>query len=339
VNKNNQPQERIGNRWIILSLAFLFALLLCGCGPEEPQVYRVGVLSGLEYVADITDGFKEGMSELGYTEGENIVYDVQRTDFDMEKYRSILQQFVEDDVDLILVFPTEATMEAKAATAGTDVPVVFDFALIEGMGIVDSVREPGGNITGVRYPGPDIAVKRFEIMRDLVPEATRMLIPYQTGYPIVEPQLEALRPVAEAAGVTLIEAPAADAAELEAALQSHVQPDGVDFDVILCVAEPLTVTSAPFVVMGKFSYEHKIPIGGPQLSVEGYESVFGVNVNTFASGKQTAPLADKILRGTPAGTIPVVSAENYIQINYRAAQALGLTVPESLLGQADEVIR
>lgn len=333
-------RNRVINLWTMLMLSTVLALLLGGCcTKKEAKVYRVGVLSGLAFVADITDGFKEGLNELGYVEGENIVYDVQSTDFDMEAYRNILQGFVEDDVDLILVFPTEATMEAKAATEGTDIPVVFNFALIEGMGIVDSVRAPGGNITGVRYPGPDIAIKRFEIMQKLVPDATRMLIPYQKGYPIVEPQLEALRPAAEAAGVTLIEAPAADAAELDAILQAQVQPDGVGFDAMLFLAEPLAVTPDPFVVMGKFADEHKVPIGGALMMAEGYESIFGVNVDSVASGRLAAPLADKIFRGTPAGEIPVVSADNFVQINYKAAQAMGLTVPEGLLSEADEVIR
>ena len=108
----------------------------------------------------------------------------------MTKYKSVLQKFVADKVDAIFVFPTEASLEAKTATQGTNIPVVFNFAFIEGMGLVDSVRAPGGNITGVRYPGPDIAIKRFEIMRALVPQAKRMLIPYQKGYPIVTPQVE-----------------------------------------------------------------------------------------------------------------------------------------------------
>jgi putative ABC transport system substrate-binding protein len=328
------------NRWTMLTLLTVLALLFGGCcTKKEAKVYHVGVLSGLSFVADITDGFKAGMTELGYVEGENIVYDVQSTEFDMEAYRSILQKFVEDDVDLIFVFPTEATMEAKAATEGTDIPVVFSFALIEGMGIVDNVREPGGNITGVRYPGPDIAVKRFEIMRELVPDVTRMLIPYQKGYPIVEPQLEALRPAAKAAGVTLIEVPAADAAELEAALQAQVQSGDVDIDAIMFVAEPLTVTPGPFAVIGKFADEYGVPVGGALMMVEGYESIFGVNVVGFPAGKLAAPLADKIFRGTPPGEIPVVSADNFIQINYKAAQAMGLMVPDGLLSEADEVIR
>lgn len=324
---------------IVLLLVLSFAFSLAGCGPEEPEVYHVGILSGLSFIRDITEGFKEGMAELGYIEGENIVYDVQETEFDMEVYRTILNGFVEDEVDLIVTFPTEATQEAKAATEDTGIPVLFNFANIEGTGLVDSVREPGGNVTGVRYPGPDIALKRFEIMRELTPEADAMWVPYQRGYPIVESQLEVLEPAAEEAGVTLIEAPADNAAEIDSLLQEVVESGEVPFDAILFIAEPLTVTPDAFAVMAAFGAEHGIPVGGALMSVDGYESVFGVNVDILEAGRDMAPMADKILQGTPAGEIPVVSAENFIQINYAVAEDLGLTVSESLLGQADEVIR
>jgi putative tryptophan/tyrosine transport system substrate-binding protein len=75
------------------------------------------------------------------------------------------------------------------------------------------------------------------------------------------------------------------------------------------------------------------------MSAGGYESVFGVNVKTLDTGRHAAPLADKIFKGIPAGTIPVISDESFLQINYKAAQDLGLTVPEGLLRQANEVIR
>ncbi len=326
--------------WLVVPiLLVVMVLLLSGCATEKPQVYRVGVLSGLGYVAAITDAFKAEMAEFGYVEGENIVYDVQETEFDMAVYQSILQKFVADRVDLIFVFPTEASLEAKAATQGTDIPVLFDFALIEGMGLVQNVREPGGNITGVRYPGPDIALRRFEIMRELAPEAKRMWIPYQRGYPIVGPQLEVLYPAAQAAGITLIEAPADNAAELEAELQARAQSADLGLDAILFLAEPLAVTPDAFAVMGRFAAEHKIPIGGALMEAGGYGSIFGVNVDIISSGKQAAPLADKILKGTPAGSIPVVSAENFLQISYKVAQELGMGVPEGLLTQADEIIR
>jgi len=335
-HNNSQNRTRMG--MTLLVGVIVISLLLGGCA-QKPKVYRVGVLSGLSFVADITDGLKAKMTELGYVEGKNIVYDVKKTDFDLAVYKSILQKFVADKVDVIVAFPTEASQEAKAATQGTNIPVVFVFAQTEGMGLINSIREPGGNITGVRYPGPDIAVKRFEVMRELVPQAKRMLLPYQKGYPIIASQLEILRPAAATAGVTLVEAPADNAAELETLLQARAKSADVGVDAILMLVDPLAVTPDAFAVMGKFASEHKLPIGGALMSAGGYESVFGVNVQNVAVGKQAAPLIDKIFKGTPAGTIPVVSAENYFQFNYKAAQALGLKVPEGLLGQADEIIR
>jgi len=306
---------------------------------KEEKVYRVGILSGLEYIAEAADGFKAGMAELGYIEGENIIYDLQRTDFDMVEYRRILEKFVEDEVDLIFVFPTEASQEAKAVTQRTNIPVVFTVANIEGTGLVESVSKPGGNITGVRYPGPDIALQRFEIMRELVPGAKRMWIPYQRGYPIVTSQLEALYPAAEAAGITLIEAPADNAAEIQALLNKRAIATDIGIDAILSLAEPLYVTPDAFLVMCKFAADHKIPNAGALMDVEGCASLFGVHIHNFNTGKQVAPMADKILRGIPAGTVPVVSAEPYFQFNYKAAQELGLEVPEGLLERADEIIR
>ena len=134
--KNTNDFERSKRMWwIVLTLMVVGSLLLSGCGAKEPKVYKVGVLAGISFVADIVDGFKEGMAELGYVEGENIEYDVQSTEFDMAAYESIVKKFVEDDVDLILVFPTEATMVAKEVAQGSDVPVLFTFALVEGCAI------------------------------------------------------------------------------------------------------------------------------------------------------------------------------------------------------------
>ena len=337
---HKQSQARTHAVWTPLVCLVIIALLLSGCGAQQPKVYRVGVLSGLNFVAVITDGFKSKMTELGYIEGKNITYDVQKTDFDLAAYKKILNKFVADKVDLIVVFPTEATMEAKAATQGTNIPVVFTFALIEGMDIVKDVRAPGGNITGVRYPGPDVALKRFEIMREIVPQAKRYYVPYQKGYPIVAPQLEMLRPAAAAAGITLVEFPAANKEELQAELDARAKSADLGFDAIFLIVEPLTVTPDPYAVVGKFAHEHKLPIGGALMAPDqDYGTIFGVSVNPIVSGKLAAPLADKVLKGMPAGTIPVVSDESYFQINYKAAQIQGVTVPDGLLKQANEVIR
>ena len=323
--------------WLMLVAASLF---LSGCNAGgSSKTYRVGILSGLDYFESSVDGFKNKMAELGYVEGQDIVYDIQKANVDLAAYQSILQKFVADQVDLIYVFPTEASLEAKAATQGTDIPVVFNFAFIEGTNLVESVREPGGNVTGVRFPATDIAVKRLEILLELAPGARRIWIPYLQGYPSVSPQLEALRPVAENLGITLIEFPATTPQDLQTELEARAASDDLGLDAILLIAEPVAVTPDFFAPIGKFAYEHQVPVGGSPVAAGDYSSIFGLIPDIVPTGEQAALLADKILKGTTAGTIPVVSPENYFSINYKAAQALGVIVPEELLQQADEIVR
>ena len=334
---NKQSSQRL---WSFLTVMVIVAILLGGCSrAQESKQYKVGILIGLGFTSPIADGFKAGMAELGYVEGENIVYDVQVTDFDIPTYQSILKKFVADEVDLIVVTPTEATMEAKAITQGTDIPVVFSFAFTEGMGIIDSVGQPGGNITGVRFPGIDITLKRFEILRKIAPDAKRIWLPYQAGYPIVPPQLEALEPLAKAEGLTLISFPANNVGELQAELDRLSASDDIGIDAILNIVEPLAVAPDAFAVTAKFADEHELPMGGVYFAIDEYSSLFGVNVDFIESGRLAAPLADKVFKGTQAGTIPAVSPENFIQIDYKTAQELGLTVPDGVLKQANEIIR
>lgn len=334
----NQLENRSRGIGLLL-LTLLVALFVSSCGAEEAKTYRVGILGGISFIEDITDGFKEGMAELGYVEGENIIYDERVTEFDIATYQSILQDFVENDVDLILTYPTEATIEAKHIAAEAGIPVVFTFALIEGMGIVDSVQTPGNNITGVRYPGPDIAVIRYEIMRDLVPDLSKIVIPFQAGYPIVQPQLDKLYPVAEADGVEIVEVPANNADELVAYFNNLSEEEVGEISGILLLAEPLATVPDVFAALAAFAEPYQIPLGGIYLATDGYGSMFGVNVDISLSGRLAAPLADKILQGTEAGTIPVVSAEPYIEIDYKVIEGLGLEAPETLLAKADEIYR
>lgn len=326
------------NKYIVI-ICILILVLLSGCIGKKNKAYRIGILCGIDYALDVTDGLKAKMTELGFIEGETISYDLQSTNFEPEREKQILNKFVEDKVDLIFTFPTEVSLAAKKATQGTDIPVVFAVASIEEVGLVDSVRQPGGHITGVRYPGPDIALKRFEIMRELVPGAKVYWIPYPRIYPIVKCQLKALRPVAEAAGITIIELPVDNVAEIQAGLDKMSKSGDIGIDAILFLAEPLTVQPDVFYPIGKFAAEKNIPTGGHLVSVGDYESLYGVNINFKKTGHQAAFLCHKILQGAEAGTLPVVSSENFLQFNYRAAQKLGIDVSEEILAMADEIIR
>ena len=138
--------------------------------------------------------------------------------------------------------------------------------------------------------------------------------------------------------MTIIEFPADDAAELQAEFDRLTASGDIGFDAILFIPEPLSTFSEPFEVMGKFAYENNIPIGGLIMHVGGYGSIFGINVDIPKTAQQAAILADKVLKGTPAGTIPVVSSESYFEIDYNVAQNFGIEVSEGLLARADKVI-
>lgn len=332
---NMQSLRRIFAWLVVLSF------MLSGCGASQTKVYHVGILSGLDAFSPAIEGFQSKMTELGYVEGKNIVYDVQKSNVDIDAYKKIAQKFVNDKVDLIYVFPTEASMEAKTIVQGTNVPVVFclSFTDVPGINLINSIREPGGNMTGVRFPSIEIANKRMQILLEIVPSAKRIWVPYLNGYPNVPGQLDVLRQQASSVGVEIIDFAAAAPPDLQVELDRRAAQSDIGFDAILLIAEPLGITPDFYSIIGKFSYDHKIPIGGALMTTGGYESLFGLLPNAKASGEQSALLADKILQGAQAGTIPVVTDESYLQVNYKAAQTFNITIPEGLLKQANEIIR
>jgi putative tryptophan/tyrosine transport system substrate-binding protein len=333
------PRRRLRHIGAALACLLTAALILGACGSAQPRVYRVGILSGLSFFSPIADGFKAEMARFGYEEGKNISYDVQVSEVDIESYRRILQGFVAAKVDLIVVLGTEAAQEAKAVTAGTQIPVVFSYVVTDGMNVVESVREPGGNMTGVRLPSVDIARKRYDVLREIAPDARRILMPYLRGYPIVPDQVAALHDEAKVDGVTLVEAPAASPAELEAQLQALGTGDDQGFDAVLLLVEPLALAPGVLDTIGTYADSAKAPVGGILFSGEGFNTVFGVFADLTDAGSKAAPLADKIFRGIPAGTIPVVTADAQLQLNNRKSQELGLTMPEGLLSQAQQIVR
>ncbi|OGF99120.1 hypothetical protein A2Y99_02595, partial [Candidatus Gottesmanbacteria bacterium RBG_13_37_7] len=258
--------------------------------------------------------------------------------FNSSEEQKILEKFVDEKVDLIFAFPTEAATAAKTYTQRTNIPVIFAQSMIEGNNLVENVRQPGGNITGVRDPGPDITVKRLEIFHELAPQVKRVYIPYDLNFPAIPPVLKVLRPTASSLGIKLVELSAKSITDIQADLESRNSSDDIGIDAIMTLGQPLTSLPDVFMVLSEFAAEHHIPIGGiiqnnSENNIFVYESKFS------EIGSLAAPLADKIFRGIPAGTIPVVTPEAYLMINYELAKELGLEVSERLLSRANEIIR
>jgi putative ABC transport system substrate-binding protein len=217
--------------------------------------------------------------------------------------------------------------------------VVFAYAATEGTNLINSVREPGGNLTGVRYPGHEMIAKRLELMVELAPETKRVWIGYDKNNPNTDASLAALRPAAESLGVTLVEVPAETQEEIAADLAARGELDDPGIDAIILMADGFNSGEEALTMLLRYAAAYKVPLGGSLLSTVQQGAVFGNANDVFKVGELAAPLADKIFRGTSAGTIPVVTPEQYLWINYQVAQELGLMVPEGLLSMATEVIR
>ncbi len=322
-----------------LMLLVVVGVFLSGCIGKKPKVYRVGILSGAEPFASIADGFKAKMTELGYIEGKNIIYDFQKLNADPAGEQQVVKKFVADKVDLIFAFPTDPAVAAKVATQGTNVPVVFALGGIEGTNLVESVSHPGGNITGVRYPGPELTAKRFEFLHELVPNAKRVYLIYDRNYPNTTFAVGALHPIASSSGITLVEDPVNNMEELQAALQKRAKSGDIGIDAILIMPEILTQSPDGFKAILNFANEYKVPIAGSMAHTADHGAMFSFIPDNVEAGKLAAGLVDNIFKGTPAGTIMVVTPESHLRLNYKVIQELGLNVSEGLLNSADEIIR
>ncbi len=338
MSKHNSSQLGVRTCSILLAAFVILVLLVGGCGTATPKVYRVAILSVSSVFAKITDGFKAKMTELGYVEGKNVVYDTLEAAAQAE-LPGLAQKLIAAKADLIFAYPMEAAVAAKTATQGKNIPVIFAYAQIEGSDLVKSVREPGGNLTGVRYPGPEMISRRVELMLQMAPKVKRVWIGYDKNGPNTAATLEALRPTAVRAGVTLVEVPATAMGELGADLTARAKAGDIGLDAIVGMPDSFNTSADGFAVLSKFAAEHKVPIAGGVASMVQQGALFVNSTDLANVGALAAPLADKVLKGTPAGTIPVVSPEQTLVINIAVAQQLGLTVPEGLLKMANQVVK
>lgn len=324
--------------WMIVTVLFLS---VSGCaGTPTPKVYHVGTLTYGENFAAIGEGLKAKMTELGYIEGQNIIYESRKasTTATADEELSLAKELVDAKVDVIVAFPSPSVVGAINATKGTNIPVVFVYYPIEGNPLIKSVREPGGNLTGVRYPGPELMSSRMQLLHAIAPQVKRVWIGYDKSGPNTAVALEALRPSAAEAGITLVEVPATKIEELGADLAARAASDDIGIDAIFAMPDNFNTSSAGFAVLSKFATEHNLPLVGSLANMTD-SSLFVNTIDNKSLGELGAPLVDKVLKGIQAGTIPVVTPNQTLIINYKIAQGLGLTVPDNLLKQADKVIR
>jgi putative ABC transport system substrate-binding protein len=337
-NNHTQNSNRIRRTLFVVGV-IVTGLLLSGCD-KTPKVYRVGIVVDANASTTVIDAFKAGMTELSYVEEKNILYDVQRLNTDPAASQRIVGKFITDKTDLVFAFYGPTALAMKAADRERNIPIVFAYAALEGIDLVKSIRNPGENITGVRIPGPELALKSLESLLEFTPRMKRIMVIFDPQLRTAPTILEALHRAALSARVTLQEVRVNRIQDIRAILRGLEKSGDDKMDAVMYVQDSIPRSAEASGLILKFADAHRVPVvGGPATLVRTGGSVLSAATDVHDQAKVAASLVDKVLKGTPAGTIPVRSTEPHLYINYRKAQELGLTVPSGLLKQAREIIR
>jgi len=317
------------NRTCIVLL--LVVALLTACGKPQPKTFTIGIVNFSPTLDAVVDGFKAGMTERGYVEGENVTYVYEGVVANIDALDPAIQKLMAEDLDLMFSLTTPATQKVKQAFAGTDIPIVF--APVTDpvtSGVVDNLTNPGGNITGIRTGGS--IPKGLAWLLAIAPGTTRLFVPHNPDDGSSVQGLAELTEPAVALDLELVMAEARTADELAAAMD--VIPEDVDAIFML----PSGVFSRQVATFVDTTVEHKLPAVsvGPHCEA-GMLICYGHYYPPM--GKQASRLADQILQGAAPGNLPVENAEFFLGINLQTAQAIGLDIPDDILQQADYLVR
>jgi ABC-type uncharacterized transport system substrate-binding protein len=321
-------------------MAMLTGAIIVAPFAAEPQptgkVYRIGMLetrSTLLNAANI-EAFRQGVLEVGYKEGQNLEIAYKSSDGRDERFPGLAGELVRLKVDLILTRGMPAALAAKKAT--DTIPMVMaPSADPVGSGLVASLGRPGGNVTGLSSADLEVYAKRVELLREMVPKLTRIASIFDMGNPVIPPQWHVVEATAQSLGIE---------AQL---LDVRRPPDlGKAFEVAAKQrAEALivgvgSVTQGNLRAIADLAAKHRLPsIYGAKEYVD-FGGLITYGANDPHMYRRAATFVDKIFKGAKPSDLPVEQPTTFeLVINLKTARALGLTIPPSLLGRADEVIQ
>jgi putative ABC transport system substrate-binding protein len=303
---------------------------------QAPHLWRIGFL-GAESPAmsrHFLDAFRHGLHDLGYVEGQNITIEARWAQGRHDRFPDLVAELVRLKVHVLLAISTPATLAAKQETQ--TIPIVFIAGEPFGSGIVASLARPGGNMTGLSLAlGEEFAGKWLELLREALPTVSQVALLWNPANPANAAYVTALQDSAQRLGVTLHPQGIPDPSQFDRAFAAMATARA---QALIVLTDPLTVRYRDQIVA--LAATHRLPAiyGFREFVDAGGLMAYGSSVPSMC--QRAAYYVDKILKGAKPADLPVEQPTKFeLVINLKTAAALRLTIPPTLLFQADEVIR
>ena len=324
--------EAMRRREFITLLGGLTAWPFAARAQQPEKMHRIGYLTLLSGPSSSTEGFQSGLSQLGYVEGQNVIIIYRWAAGRKDRLVDLAKELLQLKVDLFASQSTEAIMAIRSINE--TIPIVMT-SVSDPIGnkLVASFARPGGNTTGVTLSSTDLATKRLGLLKEVVPNLSRVAILVERDHP---PTVTMIKETQAAAGGMQIELQIFEvrAEQIRDAFKSmeRARPDAL-------IVQQTTTFNAYTKEIADLAFDARLPSVHENREYVRAGGLMAYGPDLFASGQRAAYYVDRILRGTNAADLPVEQPTKFVlALNLKCAKTLGVTVPPALLATADEVI-
>ena len=303
---------------------------------QAAKVPRIGFLgnSTAALEANLVGPFREGLRDLGYVEGQNILIEYRWAEGKNERFPALIAELIVLKVDVIVTAGTPAALAVKKAT--TSIPLVM--AAVGdpiGVGLVASLARPGGNVTGLSAIAPELEGKRLELLREVVPKLSHIAVLWNPDNPLLAGSLKETRAAAQVLRIKVQLLGVRTAEDFPAAFAAILKERP---GALLVLADRIFLHNRARIV--DFEAKRRLPGVYPYRELVEAGGLMSFGPSYAGMHRRAAYYVDKILKGAKPADLPVEQPTKFeLVINLKTAKALGLTIPPSLLGRADEVIQ
>jgi putative ABC transport system substrate-binding protein len=314
----------------------LFALCFSAEAQQPEKVFRVGFLSSLSpsVVSERVDAFRQGLRELGYVEGKNIVIEYRYAEGNAKRLKELAAELVRLKVDVIVTGGPAVNRPAKEATATIPIVLSFDNDPV-GNGFAASLAHPGGNITGLSTHYPEISGKQMELLKETIPKLAHVAVLGNSTVPGNAQALKETALAAEAFRVKLQYLEIQDPREIETAFRAARKGHA---DAVLVLGSQVVTSHAK--QFAELAARNRLPAiyWSPEFVEAGGLMAYSVSITDLF--RRAAIYVVKILKGANPGDLPVEQPKKFeFIVNLKAAKQIGLIIPPNVLARADRVIR